>query len=660
MHPVKRFLQRISVAILFIALPAYALAQQAPPAEGDEAALIAVLESDVPLFDKAKACQQLAVIGTKNAVPTLAKLLPDEQLSHYARFGLEPIPDPSVDEALRDATSKLKGGLLVGVINSIGMRRDVKAVDDLKKLIGDSDPAVAAAAASALGRIATPEAIAILRNALGGPESLRPAVADALLTAADALLADGKQAEAAAIYDALRKADLPKHLQIAALYGVIRADGSEGMSLLAECLGSEDKAMVRVALRMAQEINSPDVAQTIIEALELPEKEQFSLDGSMAQHPRQVLLIYTLGDLGQSAALPVILKAAESNAQDIRQAAIQVLGKLGDASAVGILLSAMEDEGGLSQAAFSSLIKLKGDEVDAAIAKALDGAEGGTRVLLIQLVGERGISSALPALKQAANDADPQVAVAAIRALGTTIGSDDLSILIGRLVKPRSPDEATAVNDALKKALLRMPDREAAAAKLLAAVPQASGETRLVLLDLLGVVGGQTALKGVAAAVKEGSDELQDAATRVLGGWMTPDAAPVLLELAKTGSDKYKVRTLRGYIRIIRQFGLPDDQRLAMCREALQAASRDQERQLVLDALTRIPSPAAMEMIAPYLDNLGLKKAASAAAVSLGEKIVDQYPVIVADAMKKAQTTSDKNVADRATLLLRRADAKLP
>ena len=58
---------------------------------------------------------RLAMVGTKDAVPALAALLPDPQFSHYARFGLVPIPDPSVDDALRGALKTLKGKLLVGV-----------------------------------------------------------------------------------------------------------------------------------------------------------------------------------------------------------------------------------------------------------------------------------------------------------------------------------------------------------------------------------------------------------------------------------------------------------------------------------------------------------------------------------------------------------------
>ena len=57
-----------------------------------------------------------------------------------ARYGLEPIPDPAVDAALRDALGKVKGRLLVGVIGSIGVRRDPKAVPALAKRLGDPIP----------------------------------------------------------------------------------------------------------------------------------------------------------------------------------------------------------------------------------------------------------------------------------------------------------------------------------------------------------------------------------------------------------------------------------------------------------------------------------------------------------------------------------------
>ena len=80
-------------------------------------------------------------------------------------------------------------------------------------------------------------------------------------------------------------------------------------------------------------------------------------------------------------------------------------------------------------------------------------------------------------------------------------------------------------------------------------------------------MGGPKALATIAAAVKGSDAQLQDTGSRVLGEWMTVDAAPVLLDLAKTApSDKYQVRALRGYIRLARQFAMPDAQRAEMCR----------------------------------------------------------------------------------------------
>ena len=67
-------------------------------------------------------------IGTAESVPALAALLPDKDLSHMARYALERIPAPEAGAALRDALPKLSGALKVGVIGSLGVRRDAASV----------------------------------------------------------------------------------------------------------------------------------------------------------------------------------------------------------------------------------------------------------------------------------------------------------------------------------------------------------------------------------------------------------------------------------------------------------------------------------------------------------------------------------------------------
>ncbi len=178
----------VAAFMMALVLPFAAMAQQPLPAKGDESQLLAVLNSDAELFEKAKACQRLAIIGTSKSVPVVAKLLADPDLSHYARIALESNPSSEVDKAFRIALGELNGRQLVGVINSVAVRKDTQAVDALVRVVGDDDDEVAAAAISALGVLATPESIAAVEQALSGKPSLRVTAADACLTAADSLL----------------------------------------------------------------------------------------------------------------------------------------------------------------------------------------------------------------------------------------------------------------------------------------------------------------------------------------------------------------------------------------------------------------------------------------------------------------------------------------
>ncbi|MGE5570148.1 MAG: HEAT repeat domain-containing protein [Rhodospirillales bacterium] len=192
----------------------------------DEAGLIALLKDPkATAFQKAKACQRLASIGTEKAAPALAALLADPQLAHYARYGLEPLPGQAADLALRNALSKLKGKLLVGAINSIGVRRDAGSVDALAKLMSGADTDVAIAAAAALGSIGNAQAAKALQNALARTkEPVRAAVARAGLVCAERLLAEGSRDQALAFYDLLTRSGTPKPVRLAAMHGIIAAE----------------------------------------------------------------------------------------------------------------------------------------------------------------------------------------------------------------------------------------------------------------------------------------------------------------------------------------------------------------------------------------------------------------------------------------------------
>ncbi len=561
-------------------LAALLLALAQTHAVADEAELLEVLRSDAGVEQKSAACRQLTRIATKESVPTLASLLDDETLSHMARYALEPIGDPSVDDALRDALGKVQGRPRLGVIGSLGVRRDAKAVPALAALLGDAE--AGRAAARALGSIGTTDAANALQDALPGTTGAdQLALCEGLLRCAEALAAEGQTEPSKGIYDGLRAlADAPPQVRTAALRGAVLARGKDGVPLLVEAIRGPDYVLVAAAARAAMESAAPEIGDALV--AELPK----------ASPDRQGLLMLALAHRGDSRILPAALQAAQSDDEQLRILAFRALKRVGDISCVPALLeAAVEGSDEVAAAAMQSLESLQDKAVDEQIVERLAAANGKLRLVLIDLATRRRTVAAAPALWKAADDDDAAVRAAGLAGLGAVVESVDLPKLIARIAKAKDAGEAAALDKAIQDICLRSADREAVASQVAAALPGADAAVKVRLLDTLNVIGGSTALKTAAAAVRSSDEQLQDAASRVLGQWKSADAAPVLLDLYKTADDeRIKIRAIRAYIRIARQFDMAADQRAKMCRTALEIASRDEDKRLVLEVLLRYPS----------------------------------------------------------------------
>lgn len=193
-----------------------------------ETRLLDVIKSGVSRSAQDFVLRTLKTIGTAQSVPALAAMLPNEDLSHMARYALERIPAPEAVAAMRDALPRLNGALKVGVIGALGVRRDVASVAALARSLGDADTTIASAAAHSLGLIGTPEAgKALSEQVKKTSEGTEPALADACLVCAERLLAGGNKAEAMSLYSSLNAEDQPKHVRLAATRGLLAVAGKK-------------------------------------------------------------------------------------------------------------------------------------------------------------------------------------------------------------------------------------------------------------------------------------------------------------------------------------------------------------------------------------------------------------------------------------------------
>lgn len=610
----------------------------------DPAKAMAVLRSDAPPSEKALACKSLAIYGNKEAVPLLAPLLGDEQLASWARIALEAIPNPACDAALRDALGKLNGKLLIGVINSLGVRRDAKAINPLAAKLKDPDPEVASAAAVALGQIGGRIAASTLTPWLTrAPAAVRPAVAEGCIRCAERFLAEKKLSEAAKLYDNVRRANISKQKTLEATRGAILARGPAGVAMLGEQLRSEDRAFFNMALHTAREIPGRAVAKLLLAELK------------RAPADRQPALLLTLADRHDPETLSAALEAAQTGAVELRLTAVQVLERICNPSSVSVLLNiAVQDDAALSQAAKSAVVKLPGQTVDNAIVALLKQPSVNARRTGIELIGARNLRSAVPSLLQAAED--PAIANASLKVLGDLAGLDHMPALLGLLAKAK---DSGPIEAALTSIFARQTERAKCADLILPELANAHGTHKLALLRLLRSAGGPKALAAVRSAAQDADVETKETALRALCDWPTPDALPDLAALAQQATDlKWKILALRGQLRLIPKQDAPADKKLAALKELLPAIERTEEKRLLLAALGEIPTAGSLALIAPYLKT-ELKEEAAVAAVAVAEKIIEKTPGAVAEGLRDVPgATSDKKLANRARQLLQQARKK--
>ena len=407
-------------------------------AAGSEAKLLGVLKSDASRQQKAAACRQLARVATKASVPTLAALLGDAELAHMARYAIETIPDPSVDEALRAALGKLTGLRQVGVIGSIGVRRDVKAVGALAALLGSADVDIARAAGRALGKIGTLDAAKAIEAALAkAPATTQRALYEGLFRCAEALAAKDQTQDAMAIYDRARAvAKAPHQVRTAALRAAILTRGKDGIPLLLEAIRGTDYVMVAAAARTAMELKAPEVTPAIAEELaKLPPS-------------KQILMTQVLGNRRDAAAVPALTALAKKGDKNARIAAIRALPEIGDASAAPVLIGLLGDAD-VAAAAQAAMAGLEGPEVNAAIAAMLKSSDPNARRIAIEQIGQRRSAEAIPTLLEATADKDEAIRVASLKLLGGLAGLKEFPAIVGLLVKAKSSAEMRAAERAL-------------------------------------------------------------------------------------------------------------------------------------------------------------------------------------------------------------------
>jgi len=201
-----------------------------------EAKLIAILESsEATMPAKEFACRMLRYVGSAKCIPTVAKLLTDEKLSHMARWVLQGVTAPAAEKALLDAMGKTSGNVRLGMIETLGERRGATSLSALARLLGGNDVATVEGALKAIGKIGGAQAADVVEKAKVAPAA-KAMWCDTMLACAASLAAAGQKDRAEKMTQAIFDGDNPSAARVAAMSSLIASRKLDAMPLIMTAL----------------------------------------------------------------------------------------------------------------------------------------------------------------------------------------------------------------------------------------------------------------------------------------------------------------------------------------------------------------------------------------------------------------------------------------
>ncbi len=606
-----------------------------------ETKLLAVLKDAKATPDaKIWVCRMLRGLGSSACVADVAPLLTDAKLSHMARWAMQGINDPKVDDALLDALGKVSGKLKIGMVSSLGFRGASKAVTEVAKCLADKDVELVGASLTALGQIGTADAAKALTAAKVDDE-LAFKKGDACIMCADKLAGAGQTAEAAAIYRQVY-CDPCVRLRIGALHGIVRTEKEKAVPALTEALNNSKEPLLQAAA-------GKFLAELPVEACQAMASQLATLPAGA-----QAVMLPMLAKAGVKSALPTVITLLKSESVAVRLAAIDAAGKLGDESTVPALLSLSTGKSEEATAARSALVSINSPGANKALIAEAQKAKGDVAKALFGVLAARLAVEAMPVVIEAIGGTDNDARGEAIRAAGILAAEQDILLLCKALAKVTGSDRDDLAK-AIGLALSRQADAEKRVEPVLAELAAAKGEGKAPLLRVLGYAGGAKALAAVKTALADADAATKEAAVRALSDWPNASAGDDLLAVAKTSDvRKNQILALRGYLRLA---ALPEtDPKLAstMFQSALDVAKDADQKKQVLSGLGDAKSPEALKLVVGCMSDPAVNAEACAAAIKLGHDMGKSHGGEIKAAMKKVvETSKDKNMTKQAEKYLK-------
>jgi HEAT repeat protein len=485
--------------------------------------------ADADAAEKAAICTVLGILGEDAAVPVLIPLLGQPgavgSAAHQALRRLGQKSDQLLAEALRASDSASRVVLLPLVASSI-------AVPDVQACLADEDPAVRAAACTALARIGNP---AVAESLFACLEDGSPLVVQAAVSAIQSL--GSSQTQSLAL--AAARSPSPRlrrwGLRIVAYFGY-----SSGLPAILDGIRDPDPHVRDSAIYALPFMEGPRAKEALLAATRdpLPATRAAAVRalGNCAGDPRidgaalgaledpdpwvRYYACQTAGRLRIDAAVPRLGRLLTDPAGQVPLAAIEGLSHFEDPGARDALVAAARSaDEDVRRAAIIGLGIARPPEAFATVAEALDAPDAASRLVAVSALAGFERPEVDQLLGKAVEDPDESVRNGAVGALAGRAGQESTAVLIDLLGR--------SVNPALVHQALAHPSPERIAG-IMAALEGADEELAPELTSALARMADAAGSAALVRALALSNPAARKAAAATLGGLGTREALTAL------------------------------------------------------------------------------------------------------------------------------------
>lgn len=617
-----------------------------------EETLIRVINSQSTPDARSRACKMLAVVGTDKSTPVLGNLLRYglKQNIHdveIACFALAASKDPQSGEILRKVLAEsleVKSqdpAARVQIINALGTLRDRASVPALAQLaiLENSDPQTATAAILALGRISNIEALnavseALARNVESPNLGVLNAGYEAIISQADLRRSDTLLFNTT-VYQRIRNSKaMPDYIRCSALLGELRADSEAAMQIILSVLRSDDALLKPTAIAAIENLPLKFDSQPFLELF----------TGNLLSADDKSLLIRSIAARPDTYAQRIVALGLANPDPLIRRAAIESASQAVTSSAVlkGLvqaLVESPDDQAAVAQA----LLRLpKDDLVDMGLIQLLQeflGAEPlrgngpeaqAAKVTLIDALGKRGNPLASAALLLQSSSTDPATLKSSYLALIRTATAADLPRLTTTLLAIGDDTLRRSCAVYLAQFIQRMEDQNSAVGVLSETLLKGNltPAQKATLVTLLSACPTPESLDRIVGLQNESLPALKDAVVSALASW--PDSTvwkPLLNVFEASDTPAHRSQALRALLEIQMEENPKATADLALRYAALlKAANSNEEKKMILAALSQAAHPDTLALALSQLDNPAIAADARGAAERIAASLKTTHP----------------------------------